>query len=269
MQSFDLWEGNAPGKTHTETPRIHYYAAPEKKGRGTVIIFPGGGYKHRAPHEGEGYAEFLCEFGLDTFVVDYRVVTDGGVPGVFPDPVLDARRAVRFVRANAEKFGIDPDKIAVMGSSAGGHLTAAVSTYRMRLDGEGADAIDEIDYLPNAQILCYPVTNIMSHKGSYLNLLGEGAEAVADEYDPILLADNRTPPAFLWHTAEDNAVSVLGSYNYAAKLKTLGIPVEMHIFPFGNHGLGTGRVAPRGLVPHITVWTELLRRWLELFGFFE
>ena len=268
MQSFDLWQGDVPGKTHREIPRIHYYAAAEKKGRGTVIIFPGGGYSNRAAHEGEGYAEFLNEFGLDAFVVDYRV-TNKVEQDVFPDPVLDARRAVRFVRANAEKFGIDPEHIAVMGSSAGGHLTAAVSTYRMKLDGEGADALDEVDYLPNAQILCYPVTSIMSHKGSYLNLLGERAEAIADEYDPILLADDKTPPAFIWHTAADAGVSVLGSYNYAAKLKTLGIPVEMHIFPFGAHGLGTGKVEHRGIEPHITIWTELLRRWLELFGFYS
>ncbi len=268
MQSFELWQGDVPGKTHREIPKIHYYPASEKKGRGTVIIFPGGGYAHRAPHEGEGYAEFLNEFGLDAFVVDYRV-TNKTEPGVYPDPILDARRAVRFVRANAEKFGIDPSKIAVMGSSAGGHLTAAVSIYRMKLDGEGVDALDEVDCLPNAQILCYPVTSIMSHKGSYINLIGEGAEAISDEYDPIILADEKTPPAFIWHTAADAGVSVLGSYNYAAKLKTLDIPVEMHIFPFGAHGLGTGKVASRGLVPHITVWTELLRRWLELFGFFN
>ena len=263
MTSFDLWQGDVPGKTHRETPRIHYYAASEKKGRGTVIIFAGGGYAGRSAHEGEGYAEFLNKFGLDAFVVDYRV-TNSVERGLFPDPVLDARRAVRFVRANAEKFGIDPEHIAVMGSSAGGHLTAAVSTYRMKLEGEGADAIDEIDYLPNAQILCYPVTSIMSHKGSYLNLLGMDAASIADEYDPILLADEKTPPAFIWHTAEDPGVNVLGSYSYASKLKTLDIPVEMHVFPFGRHGLGTGKD-----VTHVTIWPELLCRWLKLFNFFD
>ena len=94
MESFALWTGKVPGKTHRETPMLHYYAASEKKGRGTVIIFQGGGYSMRAPHEGEGYATFLNEFGLDTFVVDYRV-TKGGEPGIYPDPVLDARRTVR------------------------------------------------------------------------------------------------------------------------------------------------------------------------------
>ncbi len=268
MQSFDLWQGDVPGKTHREIPKIHYYPAQEKKGRGAIIIFAGGAYSHRAAHEGEGYAEFLNEYGLDAFVVDYRT-RNNGEAGIFPDPLLDARRAVRFVRANAEKFGIDPDKIAVMGSSAGGHLAAIASTYRAGLDGEGIDALDEVDCLPNAHILCYPVTNIKSHRGSYINLLGESADEVADSYDPILLADGITPPAFIWHTAADARVSVLGSYSYAARLKEQGVPVEMHIFPFGAHGLGTGKVESRGLEPHITVWTELLRRWLVMFGFFN
>lgn len=266
MESFALWTGEVPGKTHRETPMIHYYPAASKKGRGTVVIFPGGGYANRAPHEGEGYAEFLNEFGLDAFVVDYRV-TQRQEPGVYPDPVLDARRAVRFVRANAERFDIDPSKIAVMGSSAGGHLAAAVSTYRGMIEGEGADELDLVDYLPNAQILCYPVTSIKSHRGSYVNLLGEGAEALADAFDPIRRADAKTPPAFIWHTAEDASVNVIGSYKYAEKLKSMEIPVEMHIFPYGRHGLGTGRVESRGLVSHITSWTWLLGRWLALYGY--
>ena len=261
MQSFDLWQGEIPGKTHRETPRIHYYAAKNKRARGTVVIFPGGGYSMRAPHEGEGYAEFLNEFGIDTFVVDYRVTNSAG-RGIFPDPILDARRAVRFVRANAEKFGIDPDKIAVMGSSAGGHLAAAVSTFRMKLEGEGVDELDSVDYLPNGQILCYPVTDIDSHEGSYLNLLGDDARAIADEYNPILLADEKTPPAFIWHTAEDQAVSVENSYRYAPALKQNSIPCEMHIFPYGAHGRGVAKNDP-----HIAQWLPLLKNFLILFGF--
>ena len=266
MQSFDLWQGEAPGKTHREVPRIHYYAASEKKGRGAIIILAGGSYRRRVPKECHSYAEFLGDFGLDTFVVDYRV-TNEVERGVFPDPVLDARRAIRFVRANAEKFDIDPEKIAIMGTSAGGHLAAAVSTYRMKLEGEGIDALDEVDYIPNAQILCYPVTNIKSSRGTYLNLLGEEADPIADEYDPILLADEKTPPAFIWHTAQDKGVNVLGSYSYASKLKSLDIPVEMHVFPFGRHGLGLGR--SEGKEHYVAIWTDLLRRWLELFNFFD
>ncbi len=264
MQSFDLWQGDVPGKTHRETPKIHYYPAQEKKGRGAIIIFAGGGYGARMAYEDAEYAEYINRFGIDTFVVDYRV-TNRVAPGIFPDPLLDARRAVRFVRDNAEKFGIDPNKIAVMGSSAGGHLSAAVSTCRMKLDGEGIDALDEVDYLPNAQILCYPVTSVMSHRGSYVNLLGEAKMNNADALDPILLADEKTPPAFIWHTAADEMVNVLGTYGYAKRLKELGVPVEMHIFPFGRHGLALGKSEDGE--HHVAVWTELLRRWLVLFGF--
>ena len=265
MQSFELWQGDVPGKTHREIPKIHYYPASEKKGRGAIIIFAGGGYGARMAYEDAEYAEHLNGYGIDTFVVDYRV-TNRVAPDIFPDPLLDARRAVRFVRANAEKFGIDPDKIAVMGSSAGGHLSAAVSTYRAGLEGEGTDALDEIDYLPNAQILCYPVTNFDSNPGTYVNLIGKDAEAIADAYDPILLADEKTPPAFIWHTAADQMVDVLGTYAYAKRLKELGVPAEMHIFPFGRHGLA---LCKNEEGEHVSIWTELLRRWLILFGFLE
>ncbi|MBO7292531.1 MAG: alpha/beta hydrolase, partial [Clostridia bacterium] len=170
MTVYPLWEGTFPG-TATETPAVTFYPPAEKKSDAAVVIFPGGGYHHRAKHEGEGYAEFLNGFGIAAFVVDYRVT-----PAYFPDPLLDARRAVRFVRANAERFGIDPQKIAVMGSSAGGHLAALVSTYLERIEGEGVDAIDEFDALPNAQVLCYPVISSderIAHVGSFRTLLGD------------------------------------------------------------------------------------------------
>ena len=117
-----------------------------------IVIFPGGAYRGLADHEGRGYAEFLNENGITAFVVNYRVA-----PHKFPLDLLDARRAVRWGRAHAGEYGICKDKIAVMGSSAGGHLTALVSTYRGAIDHEGMDAVDREEYLPNAQILCYPV----------------------------------------------------------------------------------------------------------------
>ena len=266
MQSFDLWQGDVPGKTHRETPKIHYYPAQEKKGRGAIIIFAGGGYGARMAYEDAEYAEYINRFGIDTFVVDYRV-TNRVAPGIFPDPLLDARRAVRFVRANAEKFGIDPDKIALMGSSAGGHLAAIASTYRAGLDGEGIDALDEVDYLPNAQILCYPVTSVMSHRGSYVNLLGEAKMNNADALDPTLLADEKTPPAFIWHTFEDASVAIASTYDYVTRLKRYDIPTELHVYPYGRHGLGLGNVPERDIVPHVQSWSTLLCCWLKLYGF--
>ena len=135
-----------------EIPEITAYIPAEKKCNGAVVIFPGGAYRGRAAHEGKGYAEFLQSKGICAFDVAYRVS-----PHRFPLELLDARRAVRWVRAHAEEYGIDKNKIAVMGSSAGGHLAAMVSTYIDPIEFEGLDSVDAEDYLPNAQILCYPV----------------------------------------------------------------------------------------------------------------
>ncbi len=247
----DLWQN---GEHETQ---IHFYEAENKITDAAVVIFPGGGYHHRAEHEGKGYAEFLQSNGINSFVVDYRIS-----PDLFPLPLLDARRAVRFVRANAEKFGIDPEKIAVMGSSAGGHLAAVEATYREKIDGEGIDGIDNTDFIPNAQILCYPVIlpygNEFAHIGSYTKLLGEENLSLAPKIDPTVNVCDTTPQAFIWHTAEDNNVNVINSYEYAKALRINNIPVEMHIFPYGKHGLGILR-APE----HVKQWTALLINWFK------
>ncbi len=262
---FELWQGEPPLSIGGEIPQITYYPAENKLGNGTVIVAPGGGYAGRAPYEGEDYALFLNENGLNAFVLDYRVA-----PNRFPTPLLDARRAVRFVRANAERFGISPDHIAFMGSSAGGHLSALLSTYRAPIDGEGADSLDDIDPFPNAQILCYPVTDFRSHNNSYRYLLGEKAEeeSVRLAVTPTLLADENTPPAFIWHTFDDRDVYVGSSLDYAKRLRELDIPTEMHIYPFGKHGLGLANAESR-YAPHVQSWAQLLVAWLRLFGYFN
>lgn len=248
-----------------ERPTLTYYRAEQKRGRGTVIICPGGGYAIRAPHEGEGYALFLNRAGLDAFVVDYRVS-----PNRFPRPLLDARRAVRLVRQRAAEYGIDPSKIAIMGSSAGGHLAALTATYRGALTGEGVDATDSIDPLPNAQILCYPVIDLYrpyAHLGSAENLLGEEQLADAPRYTPSDIADAQTPPAFIWHTAADSCVDVTNSYVYAMALRRLNIPCELHVFPFGPHGQGLADSHDDRDSLYMREWSSLLLRWLQLYGY--
>lgn len=260
MNAYPLWPEGIKGSS-TEIPSAVYYPPREKKCRAAVIIFPGGGYTGRANHEGYGYAEFLNEAGVTAFVVHYRVR-----PATFPDQLLDARRAVRFVRANAEEFGIDPEKILVMGSSAGGHLAALVSTYRDPLPGEGNEEIDDVDPIPNAQVLCYPVISSderIGHAGSFRTLLGD-RYAERDSVSPERLVDDKTPPAFLWHTATDTGVNVINSYLYAAALREAGVPCELHTFPVGPHGLG---LAPA--YPHVAQWAELLLNWMRLLGFVE
>ena len=247
---YTLWDD--PGSTG-----IRFYPAAKKRGNGTVVIFAGGGYQMRATHEDNEIALRLNEYGLNVFTVDYRVAPDR-----FPLPLLDARRAVRFVRKNAERFGIDPHKVAVLGSSAGGHLAALVSTYRAPIEGEGVDGIDEIDCSPDAEILCYPVITLGEshrHKWSAFNLLGEKVNELSAALSPDLIADEKTPRTFIWHTANDELVPVKNSIRYVERLTSLGVPVEYHIFPDGRHGLGLAEENP-----YVGVWPELLRKWLIL-----
>lgn len=256
MEIFNLWE-NVPGLCN-EVPVIEYFPAQEKKTSATVVILPGGAYCMRAEHEGKGYAEYFNSIGMDAFVCEYRVS-----PHRFPLPLLDARRAVRFVRANAEKFGVDPSRVAIMGSSAGGHLAALTSTYTDPIEYEG-DELDKIDPIPNATILCYPVVHLpdethVAHVGSYENLLGENKSY--SDYSPDLLVSDTTPRAFIWHTSNDTCVNVINSYLYATALRNHGIEHELHVFPDGPHGLGLAKNSP-----HVAQWTGLLENWIKCLG---
>lgn len=251
MVEYTLWQ-------EKDSTKIEWYEPAEKKSDGAVIVFPGGGYACLCDYEGKDYAEYLNTLGITAFVVYYHLTPDH-----FPLPLLDARRAVRFVRANAEKFGIAKDKIAVMGSSAGGHLSALVSTYMDGIDGEGVDVVDKEDYLPNGQILCYPVISSdekIYHQGSYMNLLGDLYEQ-KKKFDPALIASEKTPKAFIWHTAEDQSVPVENSYRYATALTRKGVQNELHVFPFGAHGRALSLDDP-----HTAQWKGLLENWFKLNG---
>ena len=235
---------------------LEYSPSPYKTSNATIVVLPGGAYAGLARHEGEGYAQIFNMFGMDAFVLKYRVA-----PCRFPDPLLDARRAVRFLRANAENFGIDKNKILVIGSSAGGHLAALLSTCTEKLDGERVDEIDLEEYLPNGQILCYPVISSLEnvgHMGSYENLLGENFSE-KDKFSPDKLVAKTTPKAFIWHTSSDGLVSVVNSYRYAEVLANHGVLCELHVFPVGGHGCGVC-----SHVPYTSKWVELLRQWLLL-----
>ena len=254
VQKMPLYGKVIPAR-HEEIPTLTYYPARVRRSDAAVVVFPGGAYAFRANHEGEGYALMLNEMGVDAFVCDYRVY-----PNRFPAPLLDARRAVRTVRECAPNLGIDPQKIAVMGSSAGGHLAALSSTYKAPLAEEKTDETDEFSARPDLQILCYPV--IFSDPrivqlGSYQNLTGTKDDAVFRTLDPGLLADDQTPPAFMWHTTDDDVVSVANTLRYAELLTARHIPCEVHIFPHGPHGLGCAEN-----LPHVAQWTKLLKNFL-------
>ena len=251
MESISLWPA---GGTVME-----YYPAENRLTDAAVVIFPGGGYVGRAPHEGKGYAEYLNSVGMDAFVCEYRVA-----PDYFPLPLLDARRAVRYVRHHAAEYGLNTRRIAVMGSSAGGHLAGMVSTYTAPIEGEDLDEVDREDALPDATILCYPVCHMpdetgVAHVGSFENLCGGKIPYAAVSNDLNVTDD--TPPAFLWHTSDDDCVNVINSYLYASALRRHNIPHELHVFPCGPHGLGLAESRP-----HVAQWAGLLRSWFVSLG---
>ena len=266
----NLWN-IIPGSCE-EIPQITAYIPDNKTSSGAVVIFPGGGYKRRAEHEGDEYAHFFAENGIVSFVVDYRVS-----PHRFPCQLLDARRSVKFVRYHASEYGIDKSKIAVMGSSAGGHLAALCSTYFEDINCEvELDNIENEDCIPNVQILCYPVIKLVengiAHTGSGQNLLGDKYACLAENLEPDKLISYKTPQAFIWHTSADREVNVCNSYEYAKSLKKHNIPVEMHIFPDGAHGMGLcdkERYASMGgkIPEHTGMWSQLLLTWLRYIGF--
>lgn len=256
MIRYQLWENSEKNDT-----TIDYYAPTLSASHTAVLIFAGGAYLGRSAYEDEGYAAMFNTLGMTAFVVNYRVS-----PHCFPEPLLDARRAVRFVRAHAEEFGIDKDKILVVGSSAGGHLAALLSTYTQAIEGEGVDETDKEEYMPNGQILCYPVIcsdENIGHADSYKFLLGD-RYGERDKFSPELLVSEKTPKAFLWHTSTDTVVSVINSYRYAEALAKNNVSCELHVFPVGGHG--------HGLSPHnhyVSTWIELMRKWLIINGFID
>ena len=253
MEIIHLWD-NVPA-LQGEEPVLEYFPAENKTTDATMVIFPGGGYAFRSAYEGEGYARFLNTLGMDAFVCEYRVL-----PNRFPLPLLDARRAVRYVRANAEKYSVSPDKIGAMGSSAGGHLAALLSNYIGTIGYEGEDELDRVDPFPNLAVLCYPAIcqvdeDDLAVYGCFMNLVHDKPHA---DYYADNLVHNNTPPTFIWATYEDSCVNVISSYIYATALRNHKIPHELHIFTGGDHGLGLAEDNE-----HVGQWTGLLTNWLK------
>lgn len=231
---------------------------PQDQLRPAIVIFPGGGYAHCSLREGERIALGYNAAGFQAFVVNYALA-----PNRHPEPIYDAAAAIKLVRENAPAWNIDPEKIAVIGFSAGGHLAASISTLWNNPKIFTEEEIKKALHKPNASILSYPVitSGEFAHKGSFINLLGEDASKEMLELMSLEKQVNEnTPPAFLWHTYEDLCVPVENSLLYAKALSKYRIPCEMHILPKGGHGLS--RISDE------TIWcVDLFRRkydWLSL-----
>ncbi len=230
--------------------------------RPAVLICPGGGYSFCWSGEGEPIAIRFNAAGYHAFVLDYSVA-----PCVFPTALEDVSNSLKLIRKNAEEWNIDPDKIAVCGFSAGGHLTASIGTL---WNTEEAIKCDDKSNKPNALILSYPVISSgeKAHRGSFNRLLGDKKDD--KEMLEYLSLENRvskdTPPTFIWHTMEDNAVPVENSLMFANALKKNNVPFEMHIFTNGMHGLSTvdkETVSREHLDPHTAKWMNLACEWLD------
>ena len=224
-----------------------------------VLVCPGGGYGFIAnDHEGLQVARWLNGLGIAAFVLRYRHAPYHRHPA----PLQDARRALRMVRAGAAIHGIDPARIGVMGFSAGGHLAASLSTHFDGGDPAAADPIERIGCRPDFTILAYPVITTYpphGHLGSRNNLLGEDADpALIESMANERQVTAETPPAFLFHTDNDEGVPPENSVLYYLALKQAGVSAELHIYANGPHGVG---LCPDN--PVLGSWTERLADWLR------
>jgi acetyl esterase/lipase len=263
-QVIPLWSGSAPGAQGTEErdiPTLTIYLPRNlSQAMTAVIVCPGGAYVNLAlNHEGRQVANYLNSLGIVAFVLKYRL----GPRYHHPIELGDAQRAVRLVRSKAADWRIAPDRIGMMGFSAGGHLVATASTYFDDGKSDASDSIDRVSSRPDFSILGYPVismTEVWTHQGSKRNLLG-------DSPDPALLKSlsvdkavgNRNPPTFIFQTNADSTVPAENAVFYYLALRRAGVPAEMHVMQNGPHGVG---LAQDDFA--LAEWPKLLANWLRV-----
>jgi acetyl esterase/lipase len=261
-----LFPNGAPGavgKEPEDVPTITPFFAPKDKASGAaIIVFPGGGYSHLSDvKEGSAVAEWLNSLGVTAFVLKYRL----GMRYHAPAPLQDATRAIRIVRSRAKEWNLDPNRIGILGFSAGGHLAASLGTHFDGGDPKAKEEVEQASSRPDLMVLLYPVITMgeLTHAGSKKNLLG-------DNPTPELIKNNSTelwvtkdtPPTFLAHAVADPAVPVENSLLFVEALRKAGVPFEMHLYEKGPHGFG---LAPTD--PVLATWTQHCADWLGVHGF--
>jgi acetyl esterase/lipase len=238
---------------------------PSKKNRSgeAVIICPGGGYHILAyDWEGEDIAKFWNSKGIAAIVLKYRLPTSTSQIIPHKSPLLDAQRAMRLVRFHAADWKIDPEKIGIMGFSAGGHLASTLSTHYDYGNPDSNDPVERISCRPDFSVLIYPVISFtadFSHSGSAVALTGQDqSKELLEFYSNEKQIDKDTPPAILIHSSDDNAVPVDNSIVYFQALQKQGINTELHIYPYGGHGysLAVGK-------GHLSGWPDRCYEWVK------
>jgi len=247
-----------------QQPAIDVYLPSKQSANGqAIVICPGGGYGILAyDWEGTDIAKWLNSKGIAAIVLKYRLPNSKSniVPQL--SPLLDAQRALRTVRANAQKWNIKKNQIGIMGFSAGGHLASTAGTHFDNGDANAPDSVDRLTSRPDFMILMYPVISMSKnhmHQGSRNNLIGANADsALAKYYSNDLQVTKETPPTFIVHATDDSGVPVENSLSFYQALKTNKIPAEMHIYPYGGHGFGLA--IGKG---YLNTWTDRCIDWLN------
>jgi acetyl esterase/lipase len=243
-------------------PTLTVYTPAKGKSNGAaVIICPGGGYGIlAASHEGSDVAKEFNKMGVTAFVLKYRIPNDKAQVDKTIAPLQDAQQAIRVVRKDAIKYGVNPNRIGIMGFSAGGHLAATASTHFLRPVGENAD---ETNVRPDFSILIYPVITMkeFGHKGSTNNLLGKNPTTDFIElYSNETQITKETPPVFLVHAGDDNAVPVKNSLAYYDACQKNGVAASLVIYPKGGHGFGMNNKTTK------EKWMENVKNWIDSMG---
>ena len=275
ITTIPLWPHGAPGAQGTadvDSPTLTVFRPYHPNGT-AIIIAPGGGYVNLASiHEGRELADLLAQWNVTAFVLRYRL----GPTYTYPIPLEDARRAIRLVRSLAPGYGYSPDRIGMMGFSAGGHLTAAAATLPKAGKPDDPDPVEHESSALNYQVLIYPWLNAMEPqvagpKGLMINycsitrgLTQADCARLNAQYTPATHVTTTTPPAFIAATSTDDTVPVTTSVRFYSAMHAAGADAELHIFAEGPHGFGTG-----GTDPVLSQWPALLENWMRAHGWFN
>jgi acetyl esterase/lipase len=272
-----LWKEKVPFAVSdgpSDTPTLTIYKAEKPNGTG-VVVCPGGGYGALAnDHEGKQVAEFFNGLGVTAFVLKYRIVQKDRPGPLQPAPLTDAQRAIRLVRHHAKEFGVDPSRVGIMGFSAGGHLASTAGTHFNVGGLKNDDDVEKQSCRPDFLILAYPVISMetgVTHNGSRNNLLGANPDAKLIElYSNDKQVTKDTPPTFIFHTSADTAVLPENATRFYLACKKAGVPVELHMYEKGRHGVGLGR-DPKwtGGETSVATWPDRLTEWMKARGLLD